>query len=93
VAGVTILTADEVMADADESEISVGIDGETVLMPTLVRCAIGDSGAVAADAAWRLAHVAKALADRPRPYEVTTDAVPAPDRAAGQGQPKRSIPR
>ena len=33
------------------------------------------AGAVAAGLAWLLAHVAKAIADRPRPYEVITDAV------------------
>jgi hypothetical protein len=31
--------------------------------------------AVAAGTAWGLAHVAKAIADRPRPYEVIADAV------------------
>ena len=38
--GVMVLTADEVVVDADEPEIPVGIDGETVMMPTPVRCAI-----------------------------------------------------
>jgi diacylglycerol kinase family enzyme len=38
--GVTILAADEVVVDADEPEIPVGIDGETIMMPTPVRCAI-----------------------------------------------------
>jgi hypothetical protein len=38
--GVTTLTADEVVADADVPEIPVGIDGETIIMPTPVRCAI-----------------------------------------------------
>jgi membrane-associated phospholipid phosphatase len=33
------------------------------------------TGAVAAGAAWLLAHVAKAIADRPRPYQVMADAV------------------
>jgi membrane-associated phospholipid phosphatase len=33
------------------------------------------AGAVAAGAAWLLAHVAKAIADRPRPYEVMAGAV------------------
>jgi membrane-associated phospholipid phosphatase len=33
------------------------------------------AGAVAAGLAWLLAHVAKAIADRPRPYEVIADAV------------------
>jgi membrane-associated phospholipid phosphatase len=33
------------------------------------------AAAVAAGAAWVLAHVAKAVADRPRPYEVMSDAV------------------
>jgi hypothetical protein len=34
------LAADEVVVDADEPEIPVGIDGETVMMPTPVRCAV-----------------------------------------------------
>ena len=38
--GLTTLTAGEVVVDADEPEIPVGIDGETVTMPTPVRCAI-----------------------------------------------------
>jgi diacylglycerol kinase family enzyme len=38
--GVMVLAADEVVVDADEPEIPVGIDGETVIMPTPVRCAI-----------------------------------------------------
>ena len=38
--GVTTLTADEVVVDADAPEIPVGIDGETVLMPTPVRCTV-----------------------------------------------------
>jgi diacylglycerol kinase family enzyme len=38
--GVTVLAADEVVVDADVPEIPVGIDGETVMMPTPVRCAI-----------------------------------------------------
>jgi diacylglycerol kinase family enzyme len=38
--GVTVLTADEVVVDADVPEVPVGIDGETVMMPTPVRCAI-----------------------------------------------------
>jgi hypothetical protein len=37
---VTVLTADEVVVDADVPEIPVGIDGETVMMPTPVRCAV-----------------------------------------------------
>ena len=37
---VTVLTAHEVIIDADEPQIPVGIDGESVLMPTPVRCAI-----------------------------------------------------
>jgi diacylglycerol kinase family enzyme len=37
--GVTVLTADEVVVDADAPEVPVGIDGETVIMPTPVRCA------------------------------------------------------
>jgi diacylglycerol kinase family enzyme len=38
--GVMTLAAGEVVVDADEPEIPVGIDGETVMMPTPVRCAI-----------------------------------------------------
>jgi diacylglycerol kinase family enzyme len=36
----SVLTADEVVVDADAPEIPVGIDGETVMMPTPVRCTI-----------------------------------------------------
>ncbi len=38
--GLTALTAGEVTVDADAPQIPVGIDGETVLLPTPVRCAI-----------------------------------------------------
>ena len=38
--GLTLVAAKEVIVDADEPEIPVGIDGETVLMRTPVRCAI-----------------------------------------------------
>jgi diacylglycerol kinase family enzyme len=38
--GLTLLTADEVVVDADVPEIPVGIDGETVMMATPVRCTI-----------------------------------------------------
>jgi diacylglycerol kinase family enzyme len=38
--GVTTLTAGTVVVHADAPEIPVGIDGETVMMPTPVRCAI-----------------------------------------------------
>lgn len=38
--GLTVLTADQIAVDADASQIPVGIDGETVMMPTPVRCAI-----------------------------------------------------
>jgi diacylglycerol kinase family enzyme len=37
---VTMLTAREVIIDADQPQIPVGIDGESVLMPTPVRCTI-----------------------------------------------------
>ena len=37
---VTVLTAHEVVIEADQPEIPVGIDGESVLMPTPVRCTI-----------------------------------------------------
>ncbi|HSS90745.1 MAG TPA: diacylglycerol kinase family protein [Streptosporangiaceae bacterium] len=38
--GLTTLTADDVVVDAEAPEIPVGIDGETVSMPTPVRCTI-----------------------------------------------------
>jgi diacylglycerol kinase family enzyme len=38
--GLTALTGNEVVVDADQPEIPVGIDGETVLMPTPVRCTV-----------------------------------------------------
>jgi diacylglycerol kinase family enzyme len=38
--GLTVLTADEVTVDADAPQIPVGIDGETVMLPTPVRCTI-----------------------------------------------------
>ena len=38
--GLTTLTAGEVVVNAEVPEIPVGIDGETVMLPTPVRCAI-----------------------------------------------------
>ena len=38
--GLTMLTAGEVTVDADTPPIPVGIDGETVMVPTPVRCTI-----------------------------------------------------
>ena len=38
--GLTTVTAEQVTVDADTPEIPVGIDGETVMLPTPVRCAI-----------------------------------------------------
>ena len=38
--GLTTLSAGEVVVDAEVPEIPVGIDGETVMMPTPVRCTI-----------------------------------------------------
>ncbi len=38
--GLRSLTADEVVVDADVPQIPVGIDGETIMMPTPVRCTI-----------------------------------------------------
>lgn len=38
--GLSVLTAHEVVVEADVPEVPVGIDGETVMMPTPVRCAI-----------------------------------------------------
>ena len=37
---ITALTAREVVIDSDQPQIPVGIDGESVLMPTPVRCTI-----------------------------------------------------
>jgi len=45
------------------------------------------AGAVAAGGAWALAHVAKAVADRPRPYEVIADAVLRQQPAHGTSFP------
>jgi hypothetical protein len=45
------------------------------------------AGAVAASLAWGLAHLAKAVADRPRPYEMTTDAVLRQQLAHGTSFP------
>jgi hypothetical protein len=38
--GLTTLTAGQVTVDADAPQIPVGIDGETILLPAPVRCAI-----------------------------------------------------
>ena len=38
--GLTTLSADEVTVDAARPEIPVGIDGETIMMPTPVRCSV-----------------------------------------------------
>ena len=38
--GLTVLTAEQVTVDADAPEIPVGIDGETIMLPTPVRCTI-----------------------------------------------------
>jgi diacylglycerol kinase family enzyme len=38
--GLTMLTAGEVTVDADAPQVPVGIDGETILLPAPVRCAI-----------------------------------------------------
>jgi len=38
--GLTMLTTEEVTVDADTPQIPVGIDGETILLPTPVRCTI-----------------------------------------------------
>jgi len=45
------------------------------------------AGAVAAGAGWLLAHVAKTIADRPRPYEVMADAVLRQQPAHGTSFP------
>jgi diacylglycerol kinase family enzyme len=39
-AGLVVLTTDEVVVEADVPQIPVGIDGETIMMPTPVRCTI-----------------------------------------------------
>ncbi|MGC5563860.1 diacylglycerol/lipid kinase family protein [Streptomyces sp. FR-108] len=38
--GLTVLTAREVVVDADRPEIEVGVDGEALILPTPVRCRI-----------------------------------------------------
>jgi diacylglycerol kinase family enzyme len=38
--GVSVFTAAQLVVDADAAEVPVGIDGETVMMATPVRCAI-----------------------------------------------------
>ena len=38
--GLTLGTATQVIVDADGPEVPVGIDGETIMMPTPVRCTI-----------------------------------------------------
>ena len=38
--GLTVLTAREVVVDADRPEIEVGVDGEAFVLPTPVRCRI-----------------------------------------------------
>ncbi len=38
--GLAVLTAEQVTVDADAPQIPVGIDGETVMLPTPVRCTI-----------------------------------------------------
>ena len=36
--GLALLTAGEVVVDADGPEIAVGVDGEAIVLPTPVRC-------------------------------------------------------
>ncbi|KAA0935517.1 diacylglycerol/lipid kinase family protein [Streptomyces apricus] len=38
--GLTVLTAREVVVDADRAEVEVGVDGEALVLPTPVRCRI-----------------------------------------------------
>ncbi|TPQ18776.1 diacylglycerol kinase [Streptomyces sporangiiformans] len=38
--GLTVLTAREVVVDADRPEVEVGVDGEALVLPTPVRCRI-----------------------------------------------------
>lgn len=39
-AGLTVLTTRQVVVDADQGEIEVGVDGEAMVLPTPVRCRI-----------------------------------------------------
>ncbi|MFJ5221979.1 diacylglycerol/lipid kinase family protein [Streptomyces sp. NPDC088400] len=39
-AGLTVLTTRQVIVDADQGEIEVGVDGEAMVLPTPVRCRI-----------------------------------------------------
>jgi diacylglycerol kinase family enzyme len=39
-AGLVVLAADEVVVEADVPQIPVGVDGETIMMPAPVRCAV-----------------------------------------------------
>ena len=61
--GLTVLTAEEVVVDAEAPEIPVGIDGETVMMPTPVRLHHPAEGAAGPGAP----PPARRLAPRPRP--------------------------
>ncbi len=82
--GLTMLTADEVTVDADVPQIPVGIDGETVMLPTPVRCTIrpralrvvvpkGRPGVPAAKAALEWPRLRQLASFRTQP-----DGVPAP---------------
>ena len=69
--------------------------GITVVVVLAVVCVVARNravlpvaaGAAAAGLAWALAHVAKAIADRPRPYEVITGAVLRQQPAHGTSFP------
>ena len=88
--GLTTLTAGEVTVDADAPQIPVGIDGETVMLPAPVRCAIQPRalrvvvprqrpGVPAPKAALRMA-AAAATRVLPRP---ATQPCPSPPSQAG----------
>ncbi|MFI6279974.1 diacylglycerol kinase family protein [Streptomyces sp. NPDC050988] len=49
--GLTVLTAREVLVDADRPEIEVGVDGEAFVLPTPVRCRI-EPGALRVRVPW-----------------------------------------
>lgn len=49
--GLTVLTAREVVVDADRPEIEVGVDGEAFVLPTPVRCRI-EPGALRVRVPW-----------------------------------------
>ena len=92
--GLRTLTAHEVVIDADADEIPVGIDGESVMMPTPVRCQIRPGalrvrvprerpGVPAAKAALEWPRLRRLASFRPQP-----DAAPSPPGLAGSQAPE-----